>query len=820
MKVSESMYGLPGKCIACRQKIRLPKLDEIQDGVSEIYLKDHPELLRTPPNKDLHEETSKALDALKSAKPLKKNTEDDEPTPNTELDIADVSKVNREDYSGTTPLDPLESLQRLTSLQWKLERKLDKIRSVKPVDQNLKAETKGQLTKLNQVRNDFDEQLRQRLMEAAIELTSAQEKITHLQVSVRVNEISYDEFHEQVTRLRARRDRMERRQQNLRGWIASVDPFVIGGYISMDLDSIPDDGYRLFVPSEPEETEGLLQAYTRGLKQAMKDRSLAEHKLDEAKNIRDESGDTLSLQAVAEARGERNRARGNVGFYQARLNQLKRDLKSDLETAESQLDNVRSRLSMGDITRSTFDDIESGIKRVKLDNAKGLSVIERALAANASGDIPQVRGTFLERLSIRNAGIAQWSIPMAWAAALLYGVSVFLPLVGTQSLLRSFLDYYAFGSTGIWWIGVPLVTGIGVGLASIIGSPTIRGQVLLGIGVLTYLLMVYGVHESNYSLDPMASKFRTGGDWYFRPGILVLLLATVGVLASGCMELWSKRNGKIGIGGALLVLILLESYIVTDAFYTRLPEAEISTPTVGPQDSRTGYNVAVIEISNIGKRSFHLVNRESSARNAYRISLEKRVGSSSFADAVPRQFNRQDSVMSGSLASVTIEPSEGYIEPFPLAPGEYKIVLTSMDGQEMTEKFTMDEIITESPVLQPPLTDIPPDVIVPAQGEPTAIQGEMDEETETTSEIVPDEPQVVLPLVLLKGILESADGSPRFSIVLTEDGTEEKLTLGLGEPLISDWIVTEYNPGQSTITLQRDGGLMIIRRGEVYSIEN
>ena len=43
MKVSEEMFGRPGKCIACRQKIRIPYLDELPVGAEEIYLKDHPE---------------------------------------------------------------------------------------------------------------------------------------------------------------------------------------------------------------------------------------------------------------------------------------------------------------------------------------------------------------------------------------------------------------------------------------------------------------------------------------------------------------------------------------------------------------------------------------------------------------------------------------------------------------------------------------------------------------------------------------------------------------------------------------------------------
>ncbi len=48
MRVSQEMFGRPGKCVAYRQKIRIPALDELPADVHEIYLKDHPEFLRAP----------------------------------------------------------------------------------------------------------------------------------------------------------------------------------------------------------------------------------------------------------------------------------------------------------------------------------------------------------------------------------------------------------------------------------------------------------------------------------------------------------------------------------------------------------------------------------------------------------------------------------------------------------------------------------------------------------------------------------------------------------------------------------------------------
>ena len=48
MRVSDDMYGRPGKCVACRRKLRIPHLDEIPKGTTEIRLSEHPEFLRDP----------------------------------------------------------------------------------------------------------------------------------------------------------------------------------------------------------------------------------------------------------------------------------------------------------------------------------------------------------------------------------------------------------------------------------------------------------------------------------------------------------------------------------------------------------------------------------------------------------------------------------------------------------------------------------------------------------------------------------------------------------------------------------------------------
>src|SRR5262245_45517294 len=86
MRVSKKMYGLPGKCIACRTKIRIPREEDVPEGVTDIHLKDYPELIRGPIRTPSAEERA-ARKAMAKAGPAAENGE--ESTPNTELDLAD-----------------------------------------------------------------------------------------------------------------------------------------------------------------------------------------------------------------------------------------------------------------------------------------------------------------------------------------------------------------------------------------------------------------------------------------------------------------------------------------------------------------------------------------------------------------------------------------------------------------------------------------------------------------------------------------------------------------------------------------------------------
>ncbi|MCC6154500.1 MAG: hypothetical protein IT367_12110, partial [Candidatus Hydrogenedentes bacterium] len=215
MKVSEDMFGRPGKCVACRLKIRIPTPDEIPPNTDVIYLKDHPELLRKVKRRGGGDE------------PKRKEREKEEIEVAPLPDIDPKGKVRK----ALGPLNVLEPLRLVHNLSAKVEKQLAAIKDSKDgkdLDEIARKNPKvsellGVRTRIHAAEQDLEEELRQRLMETAIELAATQEKIAELNLAVRVGELPYAEYRIQVDRLRRRRDNHERRQSNLRGWLTVDD---------------------------------------------------------------------------------------------------------------------------------------------------------------------------------------------------------------------------------------------------------------------------------------------------------------------------------------------------------------------------------------------------------------------------------------------------------------------------------------------------------------------------------------------------------------------------------------------------------------------
>ncbi len=807
MKVLEKMHGLPGKCIACRQKIRIPTSKEIPEGATEIYLKDHPELLReTKPSSKMSSKERQAQRALDAAKPYPKSGED--PTPITELDF-EQRTPQPEKRAATLPIDTLDPLQRLSSLKFKLKKQLATLSEYKHDDNTLVAEVEGRIARVAKIRSELDEHLHQLLMEVAIELTNTQENIAQTRLSARVGEIAFDVYQDRVYQLRFRRDRLERRQLNLRGWLATRDPYIAGGMLDLSTENIPEDGFNIELPVIEDETLPLLTAHMTSLKDALARRSLAKQKLEEAEQMAFDGGDESRLKtARRECEAEKRMARTAARFFLGRLERLKKDYANDLETIDAHMEAARDRLKVDAISRTQFDETEQALLRAKKDLAKASSVISRALIANTPGEVPGSGGTFLQRLGFAGEKETKPDMWLGWISAAAICAGLFLPLVGDASIVRAFIQHQSLSALAIWATMVPVGVAIAVALVTVaMPKDLARGLTLLAIWVAATLLTATGLLQAFNSFDPFATQFRLGDPWALRPGIWLMGAGLIGIASAAITALWPFGNLRplailtviLGLGATVL--------IPSDFAGTRAaqPTLDITIAEEASGPARDGS----IRIGNTGRRSFHLVSRTTNAKNSYLFVLDRRVGENSWTDVSLDTPPDTGSETPGVIYAVG--RGDTYLIPFSLTAGEYRVSLLPGAAQtEIVREFTID---------YPGDTGANMDRGNPPPGP----RGASNTDTEL-NEALQSEPQQPLEAigaapadlqVELKGIMTGPNGEVRFSfVVITPDGEENKMTLALGTRLWGEWDVSEYNPEFRTVTLQRDERMLILRRGK------
>ncbi len=811
MKVSPKMYGLPGKCIACRQKIRIPTREQVPEGVTEIYIKDRPELLRGPKrNIDdaaREREAQEALDAAKVRRDL-----DGDSTPITELDLADGTPTPLKRGAGATlPIDVLEPLQRLCSFRYKLERQISTLDEYHHDDEALVAEVKGHLARVAKLRTELDDHLHQLLMEVAIELTNTHEKIAHDRLSARVGEISFDEFQDRIYRLRARRERLERRQQNLRGWLATQDPYVAGGFLDLPLNTIGEEGSKIEVPSAMDDHRPLLATFVTSLKNALDRRTRAEQKLDQAERLAFDEEDEEGLDEVQlEYQTEKRQARAEVRFFLDRLERLKKDYASDIETVDAHMEAARDKLKVDEISRQQYDDIEQGLLRAKKDLAKARSVAARALIANTTSDIPQPGGTFLERLGFRGENETTPDIWLGWLSALALFTGLFLPILGDASLVGALIENRGLGAAALFLLA-PAALAIAVAVATRAPKKVTRGLTLLALWAAGICLTAYGLYLAFTSLDPLAAQFRAGKAWEFRPGVWMIGAGLAGIAAAALAALWSYEKLRPLALAAVAIGVAVIGFAPSDVMGLMAPRPAID---VVIEDAAEGPGQAgSIHITNLGSRALRLVSQPTSARGSYFFAVERRVGEYSWSE-----------IGGGLSAGISADPPGGvrtiargkrHTVPFSLLPGEYRVLLLSgATGIELVERFTLEN--SEAPEPTPETPPAPLDMPKPLDPPPAL-------EEETEPEAVP-QPQAARPIpsvvkVELKGIMTGPEGETRFSLVLLlPDGRRIPMMLSLGDPLWDEWNVAEYNPSYRTVTLRREEKLLILRRGEWYDL--
>ncbi len=813
MKVTPAMYGRPGKCVACRQKLRVPEASEIPEGASEIHLRDHPEFLRKPaPRK------SAIREAIPEAAP---------PEPPPEPPETDLGQV---EAGESVPIDVFEPLRVLYSLDKKVERQLAALEQLAGEGADgeersaNKSELLGRLTEIEAAREKLDHLLRQRLMEVAIELASVEEKLSEADVAARVGDLSFEDYESRAAKLRARRDVLVRRRVNLRGWLALEDIHMAGGYRDADFAEIPNDLTQIAFPQAEEPGGPLAANYCKALREALSEHERLERRLKEARRLgasADNGGGSNGFEEVrreCEARLQRTEAW--LRYIRGRLKQLYAGQKTSLEIL-----NQTGAKPDGESKQAMAQREES--LRAEL------TLIAKALGARTANDVPQADEDDAQReetagvppLAAATAEETEWTIPsfagirldagLAWMAAAFLVAAPFLPVADGQNVMGIFSDVIGVDISNHWLLTGPLLLGASVAVLAFIPMPALRSALLLAAGVLGSLAAAIYLHTFLlYHPGPLGELFADEG--LFSPGLVLYIAGMVLLGLGGSIGLWDFNWLRPAIPMAILAVVAGLALILTDFAGVLRPEPVIAYDAEFQAHGGRFDYATVITLENTGYRTL-LLAPGSRQPNAYNFLLEEQLEGGMWRDlSEPRAVDAalmQSAGPGGRIPRVVLPPGEEAALRYRLEPGAYRVVASAnrrpMDAA--IESFTLE---TPDPALVASLEEEAEpagEPGEPVEEEPTAeTEDVMDEE----EELVEEAPQREHILAELRGMVGVEHRGRWFSMRLHyTDGSEEEGRLTLGDVLYDEWRLQEFNPERQTLAISDGEHILILRRG-------
>jgi hypothetical protein len=779
MRVSSAMLGRNGKCVACRQKIRIPRLDELPPGQDAVYLKEHKEFLRRPT-------------------PLPQVSAEDAPQPPVEPE--EVALGEEPGQVQAVALDALPALQRLCSLEYRIEKHLEPIR--KGMTRSVAGHDKATLMRyrslVRQARSSLDEELRQRLMEITDQLTETTSEIARDLVSLRLGEMTYANYLARIVPLRQRRERLELRQQNVRGWLATSDPFKAGRLLDIRLEDVPVEPMEVTFTLEPKAERPLVYAFVEALRESLTQRDELELRAGELRRMHDEGG--LDPGPEANLRGENeaslSRARAAVAFYRVRLEQCIHDCDQDHQALLAHMEVLRKRGASGKLDRPHLEQEQMVILKAQQDLMNARDLAHRAVAANTAVEVPEPTGTLIERLTRDGArptlGLDSW---VAMAASVVMIVNIVIPISNAQIGGNRVISGEA--ALGLF------ITALLLAISAYIGRRDLRGTIICMLWSIACVVGAFHVHESWYSQSAIGEAMRLDPNWYSAPGVVLLFLSALTMGAAGALALLpARRYRRIPLVAALVTTVTVAT-ILTDFWGVAVPKPVIEAPQSVLRDARTASYDVDITIRNDGWRTFWLGGNAAQVPSPYQFILEKQIGHDSWTDMgrpddgkLSRDLDVPEALSRVGTEMTPVPPAKGVRMRYVLEPGAYRIqLLKRLRGLENFEaRFVLAET---APPVEPPAPEPLPTPAYPA-AEP---------------ESLPAAPATQME-INLRGILQGSDSAPRFVLEMRlPDGTLEQRRVDLGGVVHGDWIAREFNPAYKSLTLSNGTQLLVLESG-------
>lgn len=797
MKVTETMFGRPGKCIACRQKIRIPRLDEVPEDGSPIYLKDHPEFLRKPSRRtrtaeDLGEVVEEVEDVVLG--------DPDDPT------------------SEVVPLEVLPPLQRLWSYEQKLGRQLAPLREAEQgrSEQSEKNTLLGYRGLVRTARQHLEDQLRRQLGETVDALGTVRDKLTRLNMALRMGEMDFGRYQAEAGPLRRERDRLLRWQHNLRGWLGVSDAAMAGGYVEVRYEDIPVEAQELESPLEAPGDAALLDVLLMDLREALRIREQRERECSEWERMGKEgavSGATLQ-DGKLESEAALLRAKAGVAFARTRLESYNQELDSDSKAIKAQLEKLRAQLGKGELSAAAFQARELELLRAQADIGRAREIVVAALKATTAAQVPALRETLVKRLAgpqrERILGLDSW---LAWIAAALLLVNLVVPVarlpqgVGNLAALPEF-------SLALFAAAVALT------LSAPLPSRVFRGFLFCGMAAALGLGGTFILQQAWFGMSAAGTAMRSNPQWFLAPGVLLFGVAvTVTGLAGGVALSAAREYRFVPFLTALLTVAGIAA-ISTDGFGLLRAQPVLAQPQITQLADLPGEYSVEIRIGNRGLRTAWIEGRASDAPLPIVFLLERRVGEDSWTDANQPESVRvaggpwEKSGWSG-FRSVALAGGGELSLRYRLGPGTYRATLNRAGASAASRQEVLFAL--EAPAQAGATAEMPASGAVsptlPATS--SATEATEPEETEPAYEETASAAASGMVSISLSGVGNSEGRNPRFICTIqTPQGSSEQRRVSLGDTVYGSWTAAEFRPSAQALTLSNGSQLLVLRSGE------
>lgn len=796
MKVDEKMFGHRARCITCRQKLRVPRADEIPEGMTELHLKDHPEFLRNGGPKEAKNDTP----------PPPKPASD----PNIESGLD--RETPRGDARTQIPLDVLEPLRLLCSLEYRLVR--ERTGDGEEASALDLEEDTSDLDKVFKARTDLNEALRTQLEQVEGELKGLREDLVQLTLAVRTGDRDFVKTQAVFLRLRCRRDHIERRRINLRGWLACDDPYLAGGYYAhASVDRIPDRGFRIASPPEPDLPRPLIEQHTEGLRDALEALERADRRFGATERLATEgkTGITVLESSMLESIAERKRAEAAILFFRNRLRRLERDVLSDLQAVEGQLERARTRWADGDLSRPQFAALRRGLRAAQGDLTRTGELASTALSASRAQDVPHVRRTAAARHQPRTGlgagfGTDAW---LAFGAALLLMLCLLTPMQdGVSPFLSLRID--AMAPLRMWLLGVFASAALVLG-AGFVPSRHTRGWLLAGLWAMMCLAGAVWLRRAADDPGPVGQALHQGGIgmWLLHPGMVLAILASLGVIAAAWFALApGAASLRFMLAGGMAATCALAAGVATGFGESQPPEVYLSCASFPRGNGGDLVYETVVTVGNKGGRVLVLALDASGELNACRYVLERgQTGGAWMEMGLPSETRLDGAPARTPSHQLIVKPGGEAALTYELPAGRYRIRVTQpwAPGDEKAASFSLSAWPRS-----PEPARMPPD----KPQEPPKEETVPDDQAQETVE--PPAPEVT---ATLRGLASVEGRDLRFAFTLSQpDGTSANHDVALGEDLSEGWRVVEYNDELETVTLGREGEFLVLHGGEAVPL--